>query len=301
VKVDNAKVTLTGIAGSAAEKDRAFWKSFVMGVKSVDKSGLEVKRWARDEDLRGKKYVSKSESEIKDAVNDALLYDPRVFSFKVTPEVDGSRVTLRGTVDNLKARRAAAQDARNTVGVRYVDNRIKVRPVETYSDEKIEKMARQALLRDPYVESYEITVSVANGVANLYGAVDSFFEKSQADDVVSKVNGVVFVDNNLMVQDDYDHYVYDPYVDKWYLYDYDWYHYSPFYTTKSDLRIEMDINDELFWSPFVDANDVEVDVNGGKATLTGTVNSWTEYNAAEDNAYEGGAVIVDNDLIVKTS
>ena len=33
-------------------------------------------------------------------------------------------------------------------------------------------------------------------------------------------------------------------------------------------------------------------------TLTGTVDSWGEYSAATDNAYEGGAVHVDNDLVV---
>jgi hypothetical protein len=40
-------------------------------------------------------------------------------------------------------------------------------------------------------------------------------------------------------------------------------------------------------------------VQRGVATLTGTVGSWSESNAAANNAYEGGAVYVDNELKVK--
>ena len=136
------------------------------------------------------------------------------------------------------------------------------------------------------------------GVANLSGIVDSYFEKLQAEDIASKVRGVIVVDNNLMVRKDYDPYVYDPYVEPWYLDDYDWYRYRFSYPKMSDAEIKEEINDEFFWSPFVDADDVEVEVNAGTATLSGTVDSWSEYWSAEENAYEGGAVFVDNDLIV---
>jgi osmotically-inducible protein OsmY len=300
VKVEEGKVSLSGTVGSAAEKRRATADAYVHGVKSVDNSGLEVERWARDKDLKGNKYVKKSQEEIEDAIKDALLYDTRVSGFRITPEVsyDGRTVILRGKVDNLKAKRAAEQDARNTVGVIAVDNRIKVRPTEPPSDRKIEDKIRRALLRDPYLESYEITVNVVNGIVKLYGTVDTYFEKSQADDVAARVNGVIMVDNNLVVENDYEPYLYDPFVDEGYLYDRERYDRKPRYPGKSDRQIKEDIQDELFWSPFVDADDVNVTVDRGLATLTGTVDSWSEYNAAENNAYEGGAVYVDNDLAV---
>jgi osmotically-inducible protein OsmY len=298
VDVNNGKVTLSGTVGSAAEKTQAYWDAYVAGVKAVDDSALEVKKWARDKEMQGKKHLEKSEEEIENAVKDALIYDPRVSSFEITPEVVRTTVILRGTVDNLKAKRAATQDARNTVGVRIVENRIKVRPGEPLSDKKIESKINNALLRDPYLESYEITVDVVNGVANLYGTVDTFFEKSQADDATSKVTGVLMVDNNLTVRGDYNLYTYDPYLDETYLPDYDWYTYEPKYPSKSDWQIKEDINDELFWSPFVDADDVQVAVDGGTATLTGTVDSWSESKAAETNAYEAGAMYVDNNLTI---
>jgi osmotically-inducible protein OsmY len=298
VKVKNGAVALTGTVGSAAEKRRARYDAWVAGVKSVDDSGLKVERWARDEDLRKDKYVAKPEKEVEEALKDALLYDPRVLSFNVTPDVAGSTVTLRGVVDSLKAKRAAEQVARNTVGVTYVTNRLKVRPIDGLSDAEIAQNIRDALLRDPYVERYEIGVNVIGGVAYLSGTVDSYFEKWQADDVASKINGVVSVRNNVDVE-----YAgplpYDPYVDEYYPYDYEWYDYEPYHTFKTDAEIKDDIEDELWWSPYVDEDEVTVTVDDGVATLTGTVDSWSERGAARDNAYEGGAVWVDNELNVK--
>jgi osmotically-inducible protein OsmY len=202
-------------------------------------------------------------------------------------------------VDNLKAKRAAAQDVRNTVGVTRVYNRLKVRPVTWLSDETIESLVMDAVSRDPYLQSYEIAVDVRNGVVNLYGTVDSYFYKFQAEDVASRVNGVITVANHLIVQKDYDPYLYNPYVDEWYLYDNDWFNHRPRFPSKSDSEIKRDIESELFWSPFVDAADVNVIVDDGRVTLNGSVDSWSEYNAAANNAYEGGAVYVANEIIVK--
>ncbi len=98
VQVDNGQVRLTGTVGSAAEKRQARYDAWVAGVESVNVEGLDVDRWARDEELRKDKYVAKSADEIKDAVKDALLFDPRVSSFDVSVDVVGSTVTLRGTV-----------------------------------------------------------------------------------------------------------------------------------------------------------------------------------------------------------
>jgi hypothetical protein len=54
-------------------------------------------------------------------------------------------------VDSLKAKRAAENDAGNTVGVLYVENRIKVRPEEPLTDEEIAADIRGALKRNPFI------------------------------------------------------------------------------------------------------------------------------------------------------
>jgi osmotically-inducible protein OsmY len=68
---------------------------------------------------------------------------------------------------------------------------------------------------------------------------------------------------------------------------------------RNDREIHDEIHQELVWSPFVDAEQVDIDVQNGRVTLTGTVETWREYHAAEENAYEGGALIVSNRLEVK--
>ena len=55
----------------------------------------------------------------------------------------------------------------------------------------------------------------------------------------------------------------------------------------------------MWWSPFVDEDEVNVEVEDGVATLTGTVDHWGEWKAAEDNAFDGGAWKVRNKLEVR--
>lgn len=299
VSVTDGKVQLAGTVGSAAERRQAKYDAWVAGVTDVDVSGLAVKRWARDDDLRKDKYVVRTDEEVRKAIESALLYDPRVLSTNVTPEVTGGVVTLRGKVDNLKASRAAAQDARNTVGVATVVNRLKVHPASMPLDSIVQQNLESAIVRDPYLERYEIGVSVIDGTAYLSGSVDSYFEKGHADDLASRIDGVDRVRNNLTV--DFDRpLAYDPYVDAYSPYGYAWYDYEPYHTFETDATIRKNIDDELWWSPFVDADEVRVTVTDGVARLEGTVDSWSERAAATENAYEGGAVWVDNDLRVAT-
>jgi osmotically-inducible protein OsmY len=298
VKVKDGKVTLTGTVGSSAEKRQAGWDCWVAGVKEVDDSGLKVRNWARDDERRHTDYVIKPDSEIRDAINDAELCDPRVKSFEVEPKVTDGVVTLRGTVDNLKAKHAAAENARDTVGVSRVINRLKVRPAAHRTDAQLERAVRRALARDPYVDRYDITVNVVDGTAYLAGTVDSYFEKGEAEDAVTRLNGIVDVSNALKVTNPSWRVVYNPYVYDWNVYDYGWYDSNPTYVAKSDRDIKQDIEDELWWSPFVDSDEVTVTVQHGVATLAGTVDSWSERDAAMENAMEGGAIAVDNDLKV---
>lgn len=299
VQIRDGKVTLSGTVGSAYERSLAAGDAWVSGVTAVDDDELKVEWWARDDMQRKSAWANMTDEEIRDAIVDAFLYDPRVMSFNPTVTVDNGAVTLTGTVDNLKAKRAAAQVAEDTVGVWRVKNYLKVRPVKDRDDEDIKKDVEQALLRDPYVERYEVTVNVYSGEVYLYGDVDSYFEKSQAEDLAAKVNGVTNVHNYLDVSYEVPSYSYHWYSD-WdpTLYDYDYDYDYQTVESKSDRVITEDINSELFWSPFVDADEVTVSVDDGVVTLTGTVDSWGERSAASENAIEGGAVKVINKLEV---
>ncbi|HXV62813.1 MAG TPA: BON domain-containing protein, partial [Vicinamibacteria bacterium] len=304
VEVEDGVVSLTGTVGSAAEKWRATTTAWVTGVKEVDASGLNVERWARDEDLRRRKYAARSDEEIRAAVEDALARDPRVLAFPLSVYVDGGNVTLRGIVDNLRARHAAEQDARNTVGILRVSNRIKVRVTPGLNDEDIRSDVVQAFIRDSVVESYEIDVRVVGGKVTLSGQTDSYFEKFHADDVVSGVEGVVSVENRIVVDHDRPRTVYDPYVEPESFPDgYGEYYYEGPSSTdlRPDAEIAEEVKDELWWSPFVDSDHIDVSVDDGVVTLRGTVDSWAEARTAIENAYEGGARRVTNELTVSPS
>jgi osmotically-inducible protein OsmY len=300
VDVQDANVTLTGMVGSAAEKRKAILEAWVAGAKEVDSSGLAVEKWARDEALRKDKYAAQSEQAIQQAIEAALRQDPRVDADAITVESDEGMVTLRGKVNSLKAKRVAAQDARNTVGVSRVKNRLKVRMEQTPNDATIAERIQAALKRDPYLEPKAIDVSVLSGAALLTGVVDTYFEKAQADDVVSGVQGVAAVYNNLSVSDSHLPLTFNPYVDEWNVYNYPWYgEYRPGFPQKSDQEIKSDIETQLWWSPYVEVDEVKISVERAVATLSGAVNSWAEWYAAQENAFEGGATGVVNQLKIK--
>ena len=68
---------------------------------------------------------------------------------------------------------------------------------------------------------------------------------------------------------------------------------------QSDYETDRDIEQRLQWSAFVDESDVEVTVEQGVATLSGTVGSLAEEEAAIFIARQAGARLVRDDLIVR--
>jgi osmotically-inducible protein OsmY len=272
VKVENGNVLLSGTVGSLAEKSRAVLDAYLHGVKSVNSVPLKIEWWARDKMRRKEINETRSDDQIKKAVKDAFLYDPRVFSLNPDVYVDNGTVTLVGLVNNLRAKKAAKQDARNVIGVWRVKNHLKVRPPNVPSNGELVKRVGTALTLNPLVNRFEINIRATAGRVYLSGDVTTSFEKNEAERVAENVKGVIEVINNIN------------YPDTW-----NW---------KSDKEIRENVKDELFWSPFVDEDQVNVSVLNGVVTLTGNVETLSERLAAEENAYEGGAKKVKNNLTV---
>jgi osmotically-inducible protein OsmY len=239
-------------------------------------------------------YVDRSDREIQEALGDAILFDPRVNSFVIGSSVSSGVATLSGEVSTLAAKNAAGEIAENTVGVTRVANEVEVEP-GTVMDPALELRTTSALKNNVITAPHEIQIDVDQGVAKLSGMVKTFAEKAQAEIVASNVHGIRQVENKLFVQTpklfvtelssvlDY------PYVAPWAS-------RVSSVPLKTDLEIQSDIERELLWSPYVFDDEVEVKVENGVATLTGSVESRRERGAAVANAYQGGAVSVDDQL-----
>lgn len=127
VTVRHGDVMLHGVVGTDMERDNAVLDSWVMGVKDVSLSRLHVRDWARDPMLRTAPALP-TDGQIRLALRDALAADPRVPACDVAIFVGDHGVGLSGAVKDNAARAAAEQDARDTVGVRRVDNDIRIAP-----------------------------------------------------------------------------------------------------------------------------------------------------------------------------
>jgi len=299
VKVEDGHVLLSGSVGSLNEKRLAESYAWTTGVESVQTDALHVQDWADNENLRDRQHADRSDARIREAVKSAFLYDPRVYSFNPEVSVQDGIVTLRGIVSNLGAKRAAESDAQNVIGVDYVRNNLKVRPSFIPQKDVLKKNIDAALLRDPEIERHELDVEVWDGEVILKGEVDNYLEKYRAEGIVQDLKGVVSVINALEVTNpagptffsvtEFDDFFPVPFVAP----------QSDFRQMLTDQQIEKNISEELWWSPFVERNEVTVEVDQGVATLKGEVDSWRERRAAVENAHEGGAVTVIDKMDVR--
>jgi len=306
VDVSGGRVTLTGSVGSSIAKSRASDDGWVSGVVSVDGSGIRVDPWAYNDTRRKLKYAIKPDSDIKQAVVAALRLDPRVAAFSPEVTVEGGEVVLSGIVGNLKAKSSAEQDAKNTVGVVGVDSLLKVRPSGQATDAEMMAQLKAVIFWDPLLDGSTISADVISRVAYLSGTAGSLIQKAEAQDVASRTKGVVMVINHLNVKPQFSVTYYDwpdsyPYVSP-YAEELSYYTSGMFgarlYMT--DERIKKNIESGFSWSPFVHSDEIKVAVDGGVATLTGTVGTWIGWGEADRDARRSGAVGVVNRIKVKS-
>lgn len=78
--------------------------------------------------------------------------------------------------------------------------------------------------------------------------------------------------------------------------------YGPYWsrTARNDAEIADDVRNRLVWDSWVDANQVNVQVNGGVVTLSGEIDSIVEKRAAGDDAWDTpGVRDVANNLAIR--
>jgi osmotically-inducible protein OsmY len=264
VRVKDGAVTLDGTVSNAYQRSQADQLAYRAGAKSVDARGIRIDSRHSDQDLRTRRYEQATDAEIQDIIGRSWNIDPRLVGFQPAVNVRQGVATLTGVVGDLDARLAAERAARYTIGVRRVDNQIKVEwPAETPGDEQIAIMVREALGRDPYVDVSNIKVDCEEAHVGLYGIVDSEFEKEHAGYMAGRQIGVVHVDNSLTVRKAWVH--------------------------KTDEAIEKDLKERLAMIFLDEDNQVACKVTDGVALLEGSVDSWFMWQAAVDQAIAAGA------------
>jgi osmotically-inducible protein OsmY len=292
-------VTLRGRVRSVAERRRAAGDAWLPGVKHVSDAGLVVDWTTPEAELLKSKPRHATDGEIADAIRQAARCEARLSDAKLHVEVHEAVAMLSGSVATDAARIAAKELARHTFGVLRVEERLTVEPSSTPPDRIVASYVRSALRWDPYTDSQRIQVDAQGGRITLSGSVDTNFQRAQARHIAGGIRGVREVVDTLQVRRPEAVYFYSPYLVP----------YAPYWdardsatsgTQRSDAQIAEDIRRQLTWSPFVDAVEVNVDVQDGRAILTGAVDSLSERIQATSNAYAGGAVAVENRLSVES-
>lgn len=292
-------VRLEGTVPSARARTLAVEAALLLGAKHVDASGLEVDpaatwrgpgegataragqpnqpvdRDAEDRTLpAGAPRASGDDQTLQATFEQLLEVDPRLAAGEVNARVESGRVTLEGTVGDLAGKRCAEELAWSLAGVRAVENELLVSPTQRVEDDELKDAIEDAFARHALLSGSGIDVDVDGGRVTLSGDVRSAWERETAAELASRARGATDLQNDIDVE-----------VDAGALVD--------------DEELKERIERQLFWSPFVSAGEVTVTVENGVATLSGQVDSWAEVQAATENALQGGARRVINDLKVR--
>jgi len=186
-------------------------------------------------------------------VLDELRWDTRVEETEVGVEVDNGVVTLTGTVSSYAKKVAASEAAHRVSGVLDVANDIQVKIPGgfTRTDTEIAQAVRGALEWNVLVPDHQIRSTVADGWVTLEGVVAYLSEREDAERAVRNLSGVRGVVNKLVI--------------------------NPTDVAPTDVR--MVIEDALERRADREADRIDVNVNNGTVTLSGSIKSWEEEQA----------------------
>jgi osmotically-inducible protein OsmY len=215
------------------------------------------------------------DEQIKKHIVEQLYWDDRVNAADVrVTSVDG-RVVLAGSVPHYTALKAAEQDAWRVPGVKLVENELTITyPPETAvpEDEEIGINIRSKLLWSSDVDPSTIDVSVIAGIATLEGTVDSYWKKVKAEILAYDIIGVTQVENRLAVVPTRDIF---------------------------DEAIGESIIAALDRNRLIDLDTIDIEVENGVVTLSGSVPDYDALQAAQDAAaHTPGVVDVKPELVI---
>jgi len=213
-----------------------------------------------------------SDTEIQREVTAAIKAEPNLRNDDVAVGVRDGVVTLAGFVDSYADKYRAERVAGQVRGLRAVVNDLEVKLPSSSRrpDPEIARAAVDALRWNILVPDEKIQVLVENGWITLKGEVQWYYQRDEAEKAVRNLTGAYGVTNLITVAE------------------------TP---TPSDVKRR--ITEALRRGAQFDAERIQVEVEGHRAILRGTVRSYTEFRDAERAARNApGITQVENHLTV---
>lgn len=189
VAVSQGVVTLTGAVSSYAKKEAAQEAAHrVFGVLDV----------ANDIQVKLPGSLTRTDTEIAQAVRHALEWDVLVPDEQIHSTVSEGWVTLEGEVETLTQREDAQRAVRYLLGVRGVTNKLHIQQA-AIQNEQVQSIIEGALERRADRLAERIRVNVQGGEVTLAGDVHSYAEKRAIIGAVSHAPGVHAVKDQLRI------------------------------------------------------------------------------------------------------
>jgi osmotically-inducible protein OsmY len=190
VEVDNGVVTLTGTVTSWAKR---------MAAQEAARRVIGVLDVANDIKVKIPGGITRTDTEIAQAVRRALEWDVFVREEKISSTVSDGWVTLEGTLERWSERADAERAVRNLTGVKGVMNKITVKPTAPATAD-VRQAIEEALERRAEREAKRIDVDVRDGIVTLTGSVHSWAERKSVVAAARFTPGVRDVEDRLRTE-----------------------------------------------------------------------------------------------------
>ena len=215
----------------------------------------------------------KDDDQLRRDVLAELEYDPSIDARKIGVAVEDGIVTLTGEVSSFAEKWNTERAAERVEGVRGIVNKIEVKIVGDYSDTDIAREAADALRWNLMVPPGKVIPKVENGYITLTGEVNYDFQRRAAEKAVRYIPGVKGVINLITIK-----------------------------AKVEPKEIKEKIEEALKRMATVDAENIQVEVQGSEIVLRGTVRSWAERHEAEKAAWSApGVTSVKNYITVRAA